>query len=150
MCRKIRKTLSILALLEADWSTAWGSQDDRGDDTHLVGDFAQAGFVQSNPCQLSQASCHQSDRSLPLLFKIAPVSCLASAWSTSCFEPGSTWGQEVREFPSSFTVESTWNPGCVRKSREGVVDRRWQMWFLLTGFTWTPGLGAEGDKTSWT
>lgn len=57
MCREILKTLSILALLEADWSTAWGSQDDRGDDTHLVGDFAQAGFVQSNPCQLSQASC---------------------------------------------------------------------------------------------
>lgn len=119
-----------------------------------MGDFAQAGFVQSNPCQLSQASCHQSDRSLPLLFKIAPVSCLASAWNTSCFEPGSTWGQEVREFPSSFTVESTWNPGCVRKSREGVVDRRWQMWFLLMGsgsgweqkVTRPPGPDTEGQR----
>lgn len=89
-------------------------------------------LFRATPVSYHRHLAHQSDRSLPLLFKIAPVSCLASVWSTSCFEPGSTWGQEVREFPSSFTVESTWNPGCVRKSREGVVDRRWQMWFLLT------------------
>lgn len=154
MCREIRKTLSVLALLEADWSSAGVLRMTGGGGMILTWRVISLRLFlfRATPVSYHRHLAHQSDRSLPLLFKIAPVSCLASAWSTSCSvapEPGSTWGQEVREFPSSFTVESTWNPGCVRKTREGVVDRRWQMWLLLRPQvrldSWT---GPEGDKTS--
>lgn len=101
----------------------WGSQDDRGMILTWRVISLRLFLFRATPVSYHRHLAHQSDRSLPLLFKIAPVSCLASAWITSCSvapEPGSTWGQEVREFSSSFTAESTWSPGCVRKTREGI------------------------------
>lgn len=80
----------------------WASQDDRGMIRTWRVISLRLFLFRATQVSYHRNLARQSDRSLPLLFKVAPVSCLASAWSISCFvapEPGSTWVRKSRTFP---------------------------------------------------
>lgn len=133
----------------------WGTWDDRGMIlTWWVISFRLFWF-KATLANCHRLLAHQSDRSLPPLFKTAPISYLASVSSIPCFdahEPASTWGQKVFPVPSQLhhiRDQVMWVKAMkvLCNSSEEVVNVICLSQCL--GFSWPPELWTESSKNSW-